>query len=45
MVHLRASIRHGFKAFPHLATDPDLHSLRSRPDFQELVRELSNKAT
>jgi tetratricopeptide (TPR) repeat protein len=41
---LRRAVQAGFTDLPHLKTnDPDLHALRGRADFQQLVAELEAK--
>jgi tetratricopeptide (TPR) repeat protein len=37
---LRQAVARGYKNAAHLRQDPDLASLRSRPEFQQLVRDL-----
>jgi serine/threonine-protein kinase len=41
LVVLRQAIDSGFSFADHMATDPDLRSLRSRPEFQKMLLDLS----
>jgi serine/threonine protein kinase/tetratricopeptide (TPR) repeat protein len=43
MHFLREAIAHGFKDVGHMKKDTDLDPLRSRPDFQQLLRDLEGK--
>jgi tetratricopeptide (TPR) repeat protein len=40
MAYLRQAVAHGFDDAEHLSKDTDLHPLRGRDDFKELLREL-----
>src|SRR5205823_1766822 len=40
---LRQAVQLGYKDVAHLKKDPDLDPLRSRPDFQKLLHELTGK--
>ncbi len=39
LASLRAAIENGFRDVGHIAVDPDLASLRDRPDFQRLLED------
>jgi serine/threonine-protein kinase len=41
MAALHDAVSGGFRNAPHFAIDPDLDPLRSRPDFQALMRDLT----
>jgi serine/threonine protein kinase len=45
METLRCSIDKGFKSVDELASNPELDSLRDRPDFSRLIAELTEGAT
>jgi hypothetical protein len=40
MAALRQAVQNGYKDVGHLKQDKDLDSVRSRPDFQKLLKEL-----
>jgi len=42
---LRLAVEHGFANAAQFEKDSDLDSLRSRPDFQQLIKEIRAKAT
>jgi serine/threonine protein kinase/tetratricopeptide (TPR) repeat protein len=44
MIYLRKSIVAGFDNYPHLLDDPDLASVRGRPDFADLIWEIANQS-
>ena len=41
---LRDAVAKGYKGPPHVKTDPDLDTLRSREDFQKLLGDLEQSA-
>ena len=43
VLYLRGAVRLGFKDAERIQKDPDLAPLRTRPDFQAIVRELDPK--